>query len=67
MTLPAQIGEWFFAVRPRNHGAGFIAWCAKSPHLANGPLQVDLGIEVHVRFGRTEDEALQELKAEVLS
>lgn len=58
---------WRFAVRACRNGAGFIAWCAKSDDLANGPLEVDATEEVHFEFGPTADEALGRLKRSVLS
>lgn len=56
--------NWFFRVRRCGHGEpGFVAWCAKTPDLRDGPLEVDWNEEVHFEFGATEREAISRLKA----
>ena len=71
-ALTLQLGEWYFKVRPSRAGMGsdkaFLAWCAKTPYLSDGPISVQLwGEEVYSTFGRTADEALSKLKREVLN
>jgi len=67
MSTMLQIGEWYFKVRKTRTGDEFIAWCAKTSLLGNGPLQVGLDEDVFCQFGRTEQEALDKLKREVLN
>jgi hypothetical protein len=51
----------------RNKPSEFIAWCAKTEDLGNGPLEVDFAHECHFEFGATADEALAKLKAQVFN
>jgi hypothetical protein len=69
-----QVGDWYFAVREaRNHspdspGDRYLAWCAKTPDLGDGPLDVDWSRDdVHAEFAESEDAALTKLKREVLN
>jgi len=57
-------GEWRFKARRTSavSGGGWMAWCAKTDDLKNGPLEIDDSIEVHFEFGATEEEALSKLK-----
>lgn len=57
---------WHFKARPSIRG-GFIAWCARTPDLGNGPLDVDWSMDVRFAFGETAEEALAAVKREVLS
>lgn len=60
--------EWHFKVRQMRDGSGqYLAWCARTPDLHEGPLEISLTEEVHFEFGATEQAALQKLKAEVLN
>ena len=59
---------WHFKVRLARHQAGnakFVAWCARTPDLGDGPLDIDPAEEVHAEFGETEAESLLKLKREV--
>jgi hypothetical protein len=60
--------EWNFKVRmARNRGKiQFLAWCARTPDLRDGPLEIPLSEEVHFEFADTAEEALSKLKREVL-
>ena len=61
---------WYFKVRPVHHPSvlgEYIAWCAHTPDLRDGPLEVDLAEEVYSQFGSSAEDALAKLKAEVLS
>jgi hypothetical protein len=58
--------EWHFRARLARNGSEFIAWCARTPELRNGPLEVDLSEEVYFEFGSTAEEAIAKLKREVL-
>lgn len=62
-----QIGEWHFKVRKTRDGSQFIAWCAKTPVLGDGPLDVDFNIETFFQFAPTPEEAIMALKREVLN
>lgn len=59
--------EWQFRVRRcRNGLPGFVAWCARTHDLGNGPLDVSAAEETHFEYGPTAEEALGKLKREVL-
>lgn len=59
---------WHFKARPSRTIKGeFIAWCAKTEELGDGPLDVAFDLEVHFEFGSSEDEALSKLRKEVLN
>lgn len=62
-----QAGTWRFAVVETDLPNQFIAWCAQSDDLGNGPLDIPFDIDVHFEFASSEDEAIRKLKAEVLS
>lgn len=62
-----ECGGWFFEVRPTRNVVGYIAWCAKTNKLGDGPLDVAFNEEVHFAFGSTAQAALGELKREVFS
>jgi hypothetical protein len=57
---------WYFKVRRCCFSNMFIAWCAHTPDLQNGPLEIDPDQDVHFEFGWTAKEALFKLKCEVL-
>ena len=69
MEPPMSVGDatWNFAVRKMNHAPGYVAWCAKTKELGNGPLEVEWGLEVHVEIADTADGALAKLKREVFN
>jgi hypothetical protein len=57
--------EWHFKSRPSIRGEFCLAWCAPTPNLGDGPLDVDRAIDCHFEFGRTEEEALARLREAV--
>lgn len=66
--MPQKIGNWYFKVRPvRDDPGNWLAWCARTPNLGNGPLKIDPWEETHFEFGETADAAMAKLKAEVLN
>jgi hypothetical protein len=70
-SATSEAGGWFFAVRearlPPLAGRRYVAWCARTPDLHNGPLEVDWAEDVHFEFADTASEAMSRLKAYVLS
>lgn len=61
---PAPNQKWHFKVTPCR-GGKFMAWCAQTPVLGNGPLDVAPAEEVYFQFGDTPEYALYRLKAEL--
>jgi hypothetical protein len=61
-----QKGEWFFAARPTRCGDRYLAWCAKTAELGDGPMAIPASEEVHFEFGWSADEALEKLYKELL-
>jgi hypothetical protein len=61
------MSEWRFKVRPTRYGQEWLAWCAKTDNLGDGPLSVDFGLDCHFEFGSTAEDALSKLKREVLN
>jgi hypothetical protein len=62
--------EWYFKVRPSRAKAPkesieFLAWCARTPVLGDGPLDVDPAEEVYFQFGDTPECALHRLKQDL--
>lgn len=57
--------EYHFKCKKSRGPFGYLAWCAKTPYLGDGPLDVDMAIETHFVFADTEDDALRKLRAEV--
>lgn len=66
MIVTEQIGDWHFKARPARLHSGFLAWCAKTPALGDGPLDVDRDCDVYASFGDTAEAAIAALKREVL-
>lgn len=69
MTPPAgvrQFGDWYFASRLVRDGQEWIAWCAKTTDLGEGPLSVPFDLDCYFEFGATEEDAISKLKREVL-
>lgn len=64
---PHEINGWWFTARPCTRTAGWLSWCAKTPRLGSGPMDVDPSQDVHFEFAATAGEALRKLKAEVLN
>lgn len=62
-----ESGEWYFAAQRCREGLGFVAWCAKTPMLGTGPLEVAFDKEVHFEFAPTAEAAIAALKLEVLT
>lgn len=59
---------WHFKVRPsRTRPGEFVAWCAKTEDLGDGPLDIDPSEDVYFEFGKSADEAMTKLRAEVLN
>lgn len=56
---------WYFKTQPIIGGG--LAWCARTPELRDGPVELlDAGEVVHFEFGATEKIALAALEREVL-
>ena len=55
---------WYYKVKPTLAGP-FVAWCAQTEVLGDGPLQVDPREVVFFRYGPTPEHALAQLKLEV--
>jgi hypothetical protein len=71
-AFPPEPSEWRFKVKRSKFDAliprhQFIAWCAKTDELGDGPMDVDFSLEVHFEFGATAEDALRKLKQEVCS
>jgi hypothetical protein len=60
------MSEWRFKARKTRDDREWLAWCAKTDDLGDGPLLVDLSLDCHFEFGSTEEDALSKLKREVL-
>lgn len=62
--------DWFFAVRPtrnlKSPREKFMAWCARTPLLGDGPLDISIYDDVHVEFGPSADAALKKLQRSLL-
>lgn len=56
---------WYFRVARINKTGDWIAWCSKTPLIAKFPGLEPPGTEVWFEFGRTKEEALARLKADV--
>lgn len=65
--MTEQLGEWYFECREAKIIEGFLAWCAKTPDLGEGPLDVPFELTVYFEFGSTAEEALKKLKRQVLT
>jgi hypothetical protein len=61
-----RLRGWYFRVRRCRQSAGFIAWCAKSEHLGDGPMDVPSNMECHFEFAATAEGALTRLQAEIM-
>lgn len=61
--------EWYFKVKKTRPGSmgRYLAWCARTPHLGEGPLDVPFEFETHAEFADTSEEALEKLRREVLN
>ena len=57
------MSEWHFKTRACQQTPGWLAWCARTAELGNGPMDVHPRHDVHFKFGETEEEALQKLRA----
>lgn len=55
---------WYARVR-RTSGGEWMAWCAPTPDLGRGPLDVAFDKAVHFEFAPTPWEALVKLRSEV--
>lgn len=60
--------SWYFAVKPCEHPdlPNYLAWCSQQPLVADHPLREPEDREIYFEFGRTKEEAIARLKAEVL-
>ncbi len=68
--IDEQVGNWYFRARVTSMGGEWtgLAWCAQTPDLGNGPLDIDYSREdVHFEFGETPEDALRRLKTKVFS
>jgi len=59
--------QWYFKAKRARNGEGWIAWCAKTPLLGEGPMDVDFSEDVYFEFGESKHEALAKLRREVLN
>jgi hypothetical protein len=67
-----QRGKWYFRARECRNGTWandkkYIGWCAQTPFLGNGPIDIGFDYDVRFQFGSSENEVLGRLKAEVLT
>lgn len=69
-TVFWQEGPWYFKAR-RLRGrqpiarCQFIAWCARTPNLGSGPLDISAQFDTYVKFGETQGEAIEKLHREI--
>lgn len=62
MIMTGNMGDgWHYKVRPTRTGHLYLAWCAKTVDLKDGPLDIPRHIEVHAEFGDSADEAVTAL------